>query len=57
MGLVDTALENASFDNIALVGGVCVGLYYVWALIDEHVRIKRLGNYGPTLYHYLPFGI
>lgn len=56
MGLVDTAFEHASFENVAAVTVAGVTLYYIWSLVDQHVRIRRLGNYGPTLRHRLPLG-
>lgn len=57
MGLVEALLEHVSIKSVTLwvVGGLT--LWHIIQRIDEHIRIKRLGNYGPTIHNWLPFGM
>ncbi|KAM4059412.1 cytochrome p450 [Hirsutella rhossiliensis] len=57
MGLVEVVLEHVSIKSVALVILVALVLRLVLARVDEHRRIKRLGNYGPTIKNYAPLGI
>lgn len=56
MGLIEALLEHVSIKNlfIALVG---TGAFMMTInRITEHRRIKKLGNYGPSLPSRYPFG-
>ncbi|KND90434.1 Cytochrome P450 52A1 [Tolypocladium ophioglossoides CBS 100239] len=56
MGLLEALLEHASFKSVS-VFLVCA--YFLWVALvrlDEHRRIKRLGNYGRALTSYMPGG-
>lgn len=56
MALIEALLEHVSIKklSIALVG---IGAFLMTiSRIREHRRIKRLGNYGPSLQSRLPFG-
>lgn len=57
MGLVDAIWEKATPGSVALFTAAGITLYYIWFRVDEHVRIRRLGNYGPTMHHRLPLGM
>lgn len=56
MGLVETVAENISFRSV--VGFACAALVfnYVVGRLNEHIRIKRLGNYGRQIKSRAPFG-
>lgn len=56
MGLVETVAANISFKSVAAFAVAALFINYVAGRIDEHVRIKRLGNYGRQFRAYLPFG-
>lgn len=56
MGIIDTVWDNASPENVAIGTAAGITLYYIWFRIDEHIRIRRLGKYGPTIKHKLPLG-
>ncbi|KAI5456123.1 cytochrome P450 [Mariannaea sp. PMI_226] len=56
MGLVEAILTQASVQTLLAF----IVPYLVWHIIrrvDEHRRIKALGNYGPKLRSYVPFGL
>lgn len=56
MALIETIVEHVSFKSVVLfIVGAWV-LQFVAGRIIEHIRIKRLGNYGRGLPYYLPFG-
>ncbi|ODA76588.1 hypothetical protein RJ55_07858 [Drechmeria coniospora] len=57
MGLVDGALEHASLRSVSAILFVGLLLWTAACRLDEHRRIKRLGNYGVTLTSYLPWGL
>jgi cytochrome P450 len=57
MGLVETIAEHASIKSVVLFLIGAWLLQFVVNRIIEHIRIKRLGNYGKGLPYYLPFGI
>ncbi|KAK0383268.1 hypothetical protein NLU13_9181 [Sarocladium strictum] len=57
MGIIDTVWDNASPENVAIGTAAGITLYYIWFRIDEHIRIRRLGKYGPTIKHKLPLGL
>jgi hypothetical protein len=56
MGLVETIAEHASVKSVVLFLIGAWLLQFVVNRIIEHIRIKRLGNYGKGLPYYLPFG-
>lgn len=56
MGLVEAFLENASFKAVFLIAVAFYTIYYIGCRIDEHIRIRRLGRYGPYLRTYAPWG-
>lgn len=56
MGLVELAAENLTVKRVALIVVGAVVLNYFVSRIVEHVKIKRLGNYGRQLRSYAPFG-
>lgn len=56
MGLIEAILEQVS---LKAVFAILIAAYSVWHIIcriDEHRRIRRLGNYGPHLTTYFPLG-
>ncbi|KAK7422209.1 hypothetical protein QQX98_001732 [Neonectria punicea] len=57
MGIVEAVLEHVSLKAIF---AILITVYFIWHVasrVDEHIRIKRLGNYGPSLKTYLPLGL
>lgn len=57
MGLVEAFLEQASFKAVFLIAVAFYTIYYIGCRIDEHIRIRRLGHYGPYLRTYAPWGL
>lgn len=57
MGLVEAATEHASFKSVSLLLFGALVVRHVVSRIVEHIRIKRLGNYGKSLPYWAPFGI
>lgn len=56
MALIETVMEYASFKSVTLF---IIGAWYLQFIvgrITEHVRIRRMGNYGKSLPYYWPFG-
>ena len=56
MGLVETLIEHLSLKAAAIILGTSFTLWMLFLRLDEHRRLTRLGNYGPTLRLYWPFG-
>lgn len=57
MGLVDTLWRHVSFKSAAAFVVVFYTLYYLYNRLDEHFRLKRLGNRGFMISPRLPLGI
>jgi cytochrome P450 len=57
MGLIETLLEHFSFKAAAIISGTSLVLWYIAKRLDEHRRITRLGNYGPTFKTTWPLGL
>ena len=56
MGLVETLLELATVKSVSVF---LLGSFVAWRValrVDEHIRIKRLGNYGPKIPMWAPYG-
>ncbi|KAF4459705.1 n-alkane-inducible cytochrome P450 [Fusarium albosuccineum] len=57
MGLVETFLGQVSLRSTLIILIAAYTVYYVICRIHEHRRIRRLGNYGPYLRTYAPWGL
>ncbi|UKZ78024.1 hypothetical protein TrVFT333_005758 [Trichoderma virens FT-333] len=57
MGFVEALVENASIKTIPLATVVVWAALMTIGRIQEHRKIKSLGNYGPSLKPLLPFGL
>lgn len=56
MGLVEAIAEHASFKSVALFFVGALVVQYIASRIIEHIRIRRLGNYGKALPYWWPLG-
>lgn len=56
MGLVEAVAEHASFKSVALFIVGALFVQYIVGRIGEHIRIRRLGNYGKSHPYWAPFG-
>ncbi|KAF4510503.1 hypothetical protein G6O67_002383 [Ophiocordyceps sinensis] len=57
MGLVEAVLEHVSIKSAAFLILFALAVRLLLARVDEHRRIKRLGNHGPAVKTYAPLGI
>lgn len=56
MGLIEALLEHVSIKGL-FIALVAIGTFAMTlSRIKEHRRIKKLGNYGPSLPSRFPFG-
>ncbi|KAH7326664.1 cytochrome P450 [Stachybotrys elegans] len=56
--LLDSSLvDHISAKGVVVFGIVSYSLWFIASRIDEHRRIRRLGNYGPYVPTKWPFGI
>lgn len=56
MGLVEAVLEHVSIKSAAFLILFALAVRLLLARVDEHRRIKRLGNHGPAVKTYAPLG-
>jgi hypothetical protein len=56
MGLVEAVAEHASFKSVSLFVLGALIVQYIASRIIEHIRIRRLGNYGKALPYWWPLG-
>lgn len=56
MGLIEAALEHLSLKFTLSFLVVAYTVWHVLNRINEHRRIRKLGQYGPYLRSKLPFG-
>lgn len=56
MGLVEALLEHASAKSVSIFLIFAYVLWTVLARINEYRSIKRLGNHGPAVPSYMPWG-
>jgi hypothetical protein len=56
MGLIETLFEHLSLKAAAIILGTSFTLWVILTRLDEHRRITRLGNYGPSFKVYWPLG-
>ncbi|KAF4979282.1 hypothetical protein FZEAL_4481 [Fusarium zealandicum] len=57
MGLVETLLGQISFKAALVILLIAYVGYYIACRTHEHIRIRRLGHYGPYLRTYAPWGL
>jgi cytochrome P450 len=57
MGLLETLFEHLTVKSVSIVSATSLTLWVVISRVDEHRRIRRLGNYGPTVHLYWPLGL
>ncbi|GJN72923.1 cytochrome P450 52A11 [Purpureocillium lilacinum] len=57
MGLVEALLEHASAKSVSIFLIFAYVLWTVLARINEYRSIKRLGNHGPAVPSYMPWGL
>ncbi|KFA76367.1 hypothetical protein S40288_07123 [Stachybotrys chartarum IBT 40288] len=57
MGLLESLLEHLSFRSLSIFSVAALALWLIAHRVDEHRRIRRLGNYGPTLRTKWPLGL
>ncbi|KAH7136548.1 cytochrome P450 [Dactylonectria macrodidyma] len=57
MGLIETVWEQASLKGVFAALIAFFSVWHIASRIDEHIRIRRVGNYAPTLKAYLPLGL
>ncbi|KAF4122603.1 Cytochrome P450 [Geosmithia morbida] len=57
MGLIEAVTPHISFSSVTLVVLGALTLRYIVFRIDEHIHIKRLGNYATKVSSWAPFGL
>lgn len=57
MGLVETAAEHASVKSVSFFVVAVLVVHFAVSRINEHIRIRRIGNYGKSLPYWAPLGL